>query len=88
LRRLIQEIRKIERYSPPDFHYNFSLSIIYYDAKIVREAEDSKDGKPWKKSMVDEMVALDKNEAWDLVEFLARRNLISRKWVFKKKLNA
>ena len=33
------------------------------------------------------MAALDKNEAWDLVELLTRRNLIGSKWVFKKKLN-
>jgi hypothetical protein len=37
--------------------------------------------------MVEEMTALDKNEAWDLVEFPTRRNPIGRKWVFKKKLN-
>jgi hypothetical protein len=49
---------------------------------------DSEDGKLWKKAMVEEMVALDKNEAWDLVELLAGRNPIGRKWVFKKKLNA
>jgi hypothetical protein len=29
---------------------------------------DSKDSKLWKKAMVEEMDALDKNEAWDLVE--------------------
>jgi hypothetical protein len=33
------------------------------------------------------MVALDKNEAWDLVEFPTGRNPIGRKWVFKKKLS-
>jgi len=33
------------------------------------------------------MEALDKNEAWDLVEFLNGRNPIGNKWVFKKKLN-
>ena len=38
--------------------------------------------------MDEEMVALDKNEAWDLVEFPTRINLIASKWVFKKKLNA
>jgi hypothetical protein len=37
--------------------------------------------------MVEEMAALDKNEAWDIVEFLAGRNPIRSKWVFKKKLN-
>jgi hypothetical protein len=49
---------------------------------------DSEDGKLWKKSMVEEMVSLDKNEAWDLVELLAGRSPIGIKWVFKKKLNA
>ena len=38
--------------------------------------------------MDEEMAALDKNEAWDLVEFPTRRKSIGRKWVFKKKLNA
>jgi hypothetical protein len=37
--------------------------------------------------MVEEMDALDKNEAWDLVELPTGRNLIGSKWVFKKKLN-
>jgi hypothetical protein len=38
--------------------------------------------------MVEEMATLDKNKAWDIVEFLTRRNPIGSKWVFKKKLNA
>jgi hypothetical protein len=38
--------------------------------------------------MDEEMAALDKNEAWDLVEFSTGRNPIGNKWVFKKKLNA
>jgi hypothetical protein len=32
-----------------------------------------------KKAMVEEMATLDKNEAWDLVESLTRRNLICNK---------
>ena len=35
-----------------------------------------------------EMTSLDKNEAWDLVEFPTGRKPIGNKWVFKKKLNA
>jgi len=38
--------------------------------------------------MVDEMVSLDKNEAWNLVELPAGRKPIGRKWVFKKEMNA
>ena len=36
--------------------------------------------------MDEELGALDKNEAWDIVEFLNGRSPIGRKWVFKKKL--
>jgi hypothetical protein len=39
------------------------------------------------KGMDEEMVALDKNEAWDLVELWTGRNTIGNKWVFKRKLN-
>ena len=34
---------------------------------------DLEDGNIWKKAMVEEMAALDKNEAWDLVELLIGR---------------
>ena len=38
--------------------------------------------------MVEEMDALDKNEAQDLVQLRVGRKVIGRKWFFKKKLNA
>jgi hypothetical protein len=46
------------------------------------------DNKLWKKAMVEDMDALDKNGAWDLFEFPTGRKTIDIKWVFKKKLNA
>jgi hypothetical protein len=49
---------------------------------------NSEDSKLWKKAMVEEMDALDKNEAWDIVEFPAGRKYVGRKWLFKKKFNA
>jgi hypothetical protein len=33
------------------------------------------------------MEVLNKNEAWDLVEFIVERKLVVSKWVFKNKLN-
>ena len=33
------------------------------------------------------MDALDKNEAWNLVQLLVGRKVVGRKWLFKKKLN-
>ena len=38
--------------------------------------------------MVGEMDALDKNEAWDIVQFPAGRKYVGSKWLFKKKFNA
>jgi hypothetical protein len=64
------------------------LSITNDDPRNVRDVVDSNDGKFWKKAMDEEMADLDKNEAWDLVEFHIGINPIGRKWVFKKKLNA
>jgi hypothetical protein len=49
---------------------------------------NSEDSKLWKKAMVEEMDALDKNEAWDIVELPAGRKSVGSKWLFKKKLNA
>jgi hypothetical protein len=87
LRRSVRERRKPERHTPSDFYSNFSLFITEDDPRTVREEVDSEDGKLWKSFMVEEMAALDKNEAWDLVEFPTRRNPISKNWMFKKKLN-
>jgi hypothetical protein len=87
LRRLVRERRIPERYTPSDFHSNFSLSITDDDPRTVREAVDSEDGNLWKRAMDEEMEALDKNEAWDLVKLPTGRNTIGSKWVFKKKLS-
>jgi hypothetical protein len=38
--------------------------------------------------MVEEMDALDKNEAWDIVELPTGRKYVGSKWFFKKKFNA
>jgi hypothetical protein len=76
-----------KRYTPSDLCSNFYFSIIDDNPRTIREEVDSEDGKLWKKAMVEEMEALDKNEAWDLVEFPTGRNPIGKKWVFKKKLN-
>ena len=38
--------------------------------------------------MVEEMDALDTNEAWDIFEFPFGRKYVGSKWLFKKKFNA
>jgi hypothetical protein len=88
LRRSVRDKRKPERYSPPDFLSNFSLSITNEDPRTVREAVNSEDSKLWKKAMVEEMDALDKNGAWDIVELPTGRKHVGSKLLFKKKFNA
>eukprot|EP00253_Pinus_taeda_P014892 PITA_14892 len=88
VRRIVQERRQPERYSPYTFYSNFDLSITDDDPKTMEEAVDLEDGKLWKEAMADEMASLHKNEAWDLVELLAGRKPIGSKWLFKKKTNA
>jgi hypothetical protein len=49
----VRDIRQPERYSPPNFHSNFYLSITDDDLRTVREAVNSEDSKlgrrPWLK---------------------------------------
>jgi hypothetical protein len=77
----VRERRQPEMYIPPDFHSNFSLSITDDDPKTIREVVNLEDSKLWKKAMVEEMDVLDKNEAWDIVEFPAGRKFVGRKWL-------
>lgn len=63
LRRYDRVRRSIERYGPPNFHFVFVISIINDGHRYVKEAINFEEGKLWKKAMVDEMEALDKNEA-------------------------
>ena len=61
LRRTSQERRKPYRYLPLYFLYCFDLSITDDDLINVKEVIDSKDNNRWKKAMVKEIDALDKN---------------------------
>ena len=64
------------------------MSITDDDPRNVKEAVNSEDSDLWKMAMDEEMDSLDKNEAWQLVQLLARRKVVGSKWLFKKKLNA
>ena len=58
------------------------------EPKSFGDTIDLTKDKLWKDAMVEEMESLYKNETWDLVKFPSGRNLVGRKWVFKKKMNA
>ena len=55
--------RPIESYSPPNFRYVFVLSIVNDEPRSVKEAISYEECILWKKSMVEETEALEKNEA-------------------------
>ena len=55
--------RPVERYSPPNFHSAFVSFVVNDEPRSVKEAISSKERKLWKNAMVEEMEALDKNEA-------------------------
>ena len=88
MRRFDHVARHVERYSLPAFLSCFVLSTINDEPRSIKEVVSSEECKLWKNAMVEEMEALEKNEAWDLVELLDGRKLVGSKWVFKKKLNA
>ena len=60
LRGSSREIRKLERYSPPNFRSHFSMSITDDDPRNVKEVVNSEDSDLWKKAMDEEMDSLDK----------------------------
>ena len=63
LRRSDRVRRLVERYSPPNFHSAFVLSVVNDEPRSVKEAVSSEECKLWKNAMVEEMEALNKNEA-------------------------
>jgi hypothetical protein len=86
--RNLERVRKrVERSEEPKFHSTFVLTATDEEPKSVGEAIDSAKGKLWKDAMVEELESFHKNETWDLVELPSVRNLVGRKWVFKKKMN-
>ena len=79
MRRSNRVRRPVERYSPPDFCSTFVLSTVNDEPIPVKEAVSSEECEFWKNAMVEEMEALDKNEAWDLVEFPDGRKHVGSK---------
>ena len=63
LRRSNHVRRPTERYSPLNLCSSFVLSAISDETRSVKEVVGSKECKLWTKAMVEEMKALDKNEA-------------------------
>ena len=63
LRRSDRVSRPVERYSTLDFYSSFVLSTINDKPRSIKEVTSFEECKLWKNAMVEEMEALDNNEA-------------------------
>lgn len=58
------------------------------DPKTFHEAQACRDSHLWHQAMESEMLSMNKNCVWDLVEPVEGCNVLKCKWVFKKKLGS
>jgi hypothetical protein len=54
---------------------------------IPRDWKEAKRDPKWKKAMLEELAALEKNNTWDLVPFPLGKKVVSCKWVYTVKQN-
>jgi hypothetical protein len=62
------------------------LVCLLADAENITFEEASRYEK-WRKTMDEEINAIEKNETWELTELPKGQKVIRVKWVFKKKMN-
>ncbi|GBL85692.1 Retrovirus-related Pol polyprotein from transposon TNT 1-94 [Araneus ventricosus] len=79
------EFRRSQRERKPPFNEALSATneeLAYDEIKFLPEEEQSN----WKSAMDEEMLSMEKNKVWDLVEFPEKeKQPITCKWIFKRK---
>ncbi|GBM04743.1 Retrovirus-related Pol polyprotein from transposon TNT 1-94 [Araneus ventricosus] len=83
------EFRRSQRERKPPVRYPFNEALsaaneelTYDEIKFLPEEEQSN----WKNSMDEEMLSMEKNKVWDLVQLPKKeKQPITCKWIFKKK---
>eukprot|EP00253_Pinus_taeda_P022291 PITA_22291 len=83
-------LRRSTRLKRPPRRYDDYVTSIAFTANdneplCYQEAIEGSKSDKWKAAMKDEMMALNKNDTWDLVEFPKGRKTVGCKWVFKLK---
>ena len=76
---------KYDDFDVVDYALSAAQDIETDEPKSYQEAMRSKDRDLWNAASEDEMVSLDKNETWDLVQRPEKKRVIGCKWVYKKK---
>ena len=57
---------------------------LFWSQQILKQPEND---QRWMSAMKEELVVIEKNKTWELVEKPKDRNIIELKWVFRTKLN-
>eukprot|EP00253_Pinus_taeda_P027912 PITA_27912 len=83
LRRLTRIKRPLRRYD--DYVTSIAFTTNDNEPLCYQEAIEGSKSDKWKIAMKDEMMALSKNDTWDLVELPKGRKTVGCKWVFKLK---
>ena len=84
-------LRRSQRERQPPIYYDMQANItsgLSSEPKTVREARASPDKTKWMNAMEKEIVSLQLNNVWDLVEMPRGRKPVGSKWVFKLKVGA
>lgn len=68
-----------------DYVTSVALTTNNDEPLCYQEAVQGSKSEKWKEVMKDEMMALDKNDTWDLVELPKDRKTMGCKWVYKLK---
>ena len=75
------------RYDWEDDQVSFALVIEAGDPSSYKEAIDADDIDKWAIAMEQEMMSLEKNQTWDLMNLPKGSKAIGCRWVFRKKDN-
>ena len=75
------------RQPPKEFWKATEVNVLFEgaDPKTYKQATTAEDHEEWDKAMRSEIQSLENLKTWNLVERPKDRNVISSKWVFKKK---
>lgn len=85
-RRITRPPKRYDELGELGFAYNLTEDGGVLEPQSYSEAMASSERELWKGYTDEEMVSLNKNHTWDLVDRPVKKKVIGCKWVFKRKL--
>ncbi|KAI4347833.1 hypothetical protein L6164_008612 [Bauhinia variegata] len=68
-----------------EIYESCAFALMVTDPTTYKEAAET---KAWQNAMEEEILAIQRNKTWELVDLPERKNTIGLKWIFKTKYNA